>query len=187
MTGVLALHRLDVRSASVFADGPTGVTVCRVAPGFGALPDWALVRRDLRRALDGELDLEAVRSPGRRRTPPARACRPPRRRRSCSDDASATATVLEVRAPDALGVLHRITAALARCCLDVRTAHISTLGADVVDACYLVGPDGGPLTEPALRHRACSEVQGALGAPSDRGTPADSARALPSTGPSPTS
>ena len=67
------------------------------------------------------------------------------------DDASDTATVVEVRAADALGVLHRITGALARAGLDVRTAHISTLGADVVDAFYVVGPDGGKLVAPARR------------------------------------
>ena len=96
------------------------------------LPDWAVVRRDLRRALDGELDLDRVLAareaayaprPGVVLAPPSA---------ELLDDASARATVLEVRAPDALGVLHRITAALARCGLDVRTAHISTLGADAV-------------------------------------------------------
>jgi len=162
VTGALALHRLDVRSASVFADGPTGVTVCRVAPRFGALPDWAVVRRDLRRALEGELDLEAVLASreaayGRRTGVPLA---PPSAQ--LVDDASQTATVLEVRAPDALGVLHRITAALARCGLDVRTAHISTLGADAVDAFYLVGPDGGPLTDPAQRRLVCRAVLDAL-------------------------
>ena len=162
VTGALALHRLDVRSASVFADGPTGVTVCRVAPRFGALPDWAVVRRDLRRALEGELDLEAVLASreaayGRRTGVPLA---PPSAQ--LVDDASQTATVLEVRAPDALGVLHRITAALARCGLDVRTAHISTLGADAVDAFYLVGPDGGPLTDPPQRRLVCRAVLDAL-------------------------
>jgi [protein-PII] uridylyltransferase len=69
------------------------------------------------------------------------------------DDASASATVVEVRAPDALGVLHRITAALDECGLDVRTAHVSTLGADVVDAFYVVGPDGGKIGDDALRRQ----------------------------------
>ena len=185
VTGALALHRLDVRSASVFADGPTGVTVCRVAPRFGALPDWSVVRRDLRRVLDGELALEAVLASREAAYVPRAGLAPAPPSAELLDDASATATVLEVRAPDALGVLHRITAAIARCGLDVRTAHISTLGADAVDAFYLVGPDGGPLTDAALRARVCAEVRTALGAPSDRGSAGDGARALPSTGPSP--
>jgi len=79
------------------------------------------------------------------------------------DDASATATVVEVRAADGLGVLHRITGALAATGLDVRTAHISTLGADVVDAFYVVGPDGNKVSDPALRLRVEQELLAALG------------------------
>ena len=71
--------------------------------------------------------------------------------REKSPTRSEAATVVEVRAADALGVLHRITGALAAAGLDVRTAHISTLGADVVDAFYVVGPGGGKLTDPVLR------------------------------------
>ena len=163
VTGVLALHRLDVRSASVLADGPTAVTVCRVAPRFGTLPDWSVVRRDLRRALDGELDLEQVLAAREAAYAPRPGVRPAPPSVELLDDASATATVLEVRASDALGVLHRIAAALAGCRLDVRTAHVSTLGADAVDAFYLVGPDGGPLTDQALRQDARSAVLRALG------------------------
>ena len=160
--GVLSLHRLDVRSASVFDRGATAVTVCRVAPRFGALPDWAVVRADLRRALDGDLALPALLAsreaayaprPGLPTAPPTVRL---------VDDASEVATVLEVRAGDALGVLHRITSAIAACGLDVRSAHISTLGADVVDAFYVVGPDGGKLTDPVLRTLARDAVLAAL-------------------------
>ncbi len=141
-TGVLALHRLDVRSAAVRSVGGTAVVACRVAARFGSFPDWAVVRDDLRKALSGELrliDLVAAREaayPARPGPPPAAATA------RFVEGASESASVLEVRAPDALGVLHRITTALSDCGLDVRSAHISTLGADVVDAFYLVGPDG---------------------------------------------
>ena len=161
-TGVLALHRLDVRSASVFSRGPVGVTVFQVSPRFGTLPDWTLVREDLRHALDGTLSLPAKLAAREaaypRRTPIPAA--PPTVR--LVDDASATATVVEVRASDALGVLHRITEVFEQCGLDVRTAHISTLGADVVDAFYVVGRDGAPLTDPALRARVEAQLLAAL-------------------------
>ena len=162
VTGVLALHRLDVRSASVFSRGPTAVNVCRVAPRFGSLPDWTVVRDDLRRALDGELVLEPLLVARERAYAPRvlLPVAPPTVR--LVDDASDTATVLEVRAPDAVGVLHRITNALADCGLDVRTAHISSLGADVVDAFYVVGPDGGKLADQALRARVQSSVLAVL-------------------------
>ena len=160
--GVLALHRLDVRSAAAFARGRTAVTVLRVAPRFGSPPDWAVVRADLRRAVEGSLPLEdelAAREAAYARRS-ALPVAPPTVR--LVDDASATATVVEVRAPDGLGILHRITAALDACGLDVRTAHISTLCADVVDAFYVVGPDGEKVTDAAVRERIKSDVLAAL-------------------------
>ena len=161
--GVLAVHRLDVRSASVFSRGATAVMVCRVAPRFGALPPWTVVQADLRRALEGELDLPAVLASREAAYAPrgARSVTAPQVR--LLDDVSATATVVEVHAADALSVLHRITGALAGAGLDVRTAHISTLGADVVDAFYVIGPDGGKLTDPVLRERLEAAVLLALG------------------------
>ena len=70
--------------------------------------------------------------------------------------------MLEVRAPDRLGVLHRITTALTGCGLDVQSAHISSLGADVVDAFYVVGPDGAPLTDADLRMHVEAAVLAAV-------------------------
>ena len=65
-----------------------------------------------------------------------------------------------MRAPDGLGVLHRITAALAEQGLDIRTAHVSSLGADVVDAFYVPRLDDG-----AARARVVAAVLAALGGP----------------------
>jgi [protein-PII] uridylyltransferase len=161
--GVLGLHRLDVRSAWAGSEDGTAVTVLRVAPRFGSAPDWSVVQGDLRAALDGRLRVDerlAAREAAYRRQGPPPA--PPRV--ALLDDASDTATVVEVRAPDSLGVLRRITGALEGCGLDVRTAHISTLGADVVDAFYVVGPDGEPLRDPELRERVPAAVLAALAA-----------------------
>ncbi|MGB8650935.1 MAG: ACT domain-containing protein, partial [Mycobacteriales bacterium] len=154
--GVLALHRLDVRAASGFARGQTAVTVYRVAPRFGSLPDWKVVREDLRHALDGSLPLnerlaDREAAYARRDAPVAPSTV------RLVDDASETATVVEVRAPDELGVLHRITAVLELHGLDVRSAHVSTLGADVVDAFYVP-----PLVVPAVRERVVADLLAVL-------------------------
>src|SRR5439155_10920448 len=55
--GVLALHSLDVRSASIGTRHGMAVNAFVVAPRFGSLPDAAVVRGDLVRALDGSLPL----------------------------------------------------------------------------------------------------------------------------------
>ena len=160
--GLLALHKLDVRAASAFSRGTTAVSIFRVSPRFGALPDWAVVRDELRLAVSGELplvqrlaDREAAYA-GRGPVPGAPATV------RLVDDASETATVVEVRAPDGLGVLHRITTVLDAHLLDVRSAHVSTLGADVVDAFYVAGPDG-KLTDPGARGRLVADVLAAVG------------------------
>jgi [protein-PII] uridylyltransferase len=152
--GVLALHQLDVRAASAVTVGPTAVDVFTVSPRFGSGPDPALLRADVARALAGSLPLadrlaakEAAYGCGPRQPP----------RVLWFDGAATGATVLELRAADAAGLLHRVTAALERAGLDVRGARVSTLGGSAVDAFYVVGADGAPVTDPDVR-RAVTEV-----------------------------
>ncbi len=161
--GVLALHRLDVRSASASLRGTMGVAVLRVAPRYGSLPDWSVVSGDLRRAAEGDLDLVAAlrdreRAYARNAAPPAApAVR-------LLHDVSDAATVVEVKAADGIGVLYRIAAALGVCGLAIRTAHICSLGADVVDAFYVVGPDGRKLAPGEPGRLVCERLAAALAA-----------------------
>ncbi len=61
------------------------------------------------------------------------------------DDAATDATILEFRAEDAIGLLFRVTAALERSGLDIRSARISSLGGAAVDAFYVTTRAGGPV------------------------------------------
>ena len=121
--GVLALHQLDVRAASAVTVGPTAVDVFTVSPRFGAGPDPALLRADVARALAGTLPL-ADRLAAKEAAYGSGPQQPPRV--LWFDGAATDATVLELRAADAAGLLHRVTAALERCRLDVRGARVST-------------------------------------------------------------
>ncbi|WP_369183089.1 [protein-PII] uridylyltransferase [Streptomyces sp. Y1] len=168
VAGVLALHRLTVRSASLreldpVGAGPVLLLAWRVAAEFGELPEAARLRADLRRALDGSLDVArrlaerdaaAPRRKGIPTPPPLVAVAPA--------VASATATVLEVRAHDAPGLLHRIGRALDGAGVRVRTAHVSTLGAEAVDSFYLTDPAGRPLAAQRAGEVAAA-VRAALG------------------------
>src|SRR5262249_57594499 len=78
------------------------------------------------------------------------------------DDASATATVVEVRAHDAPGLLWRIGRALGDCGLDVRAARVETLGAEAVDVFYVVDSGGRPVTDAATRGLIAAQVLSAL-------------------------
>ncbi|MGW1980459.1 [protein-PII] uridylyltransferase [Streptomyces sp. NPDC001889] len=166
VAGVLALHRLTVRAAELRAvelpvepgaaepaggagAGTVLVLNWRVAAAYGALPQEARLRADLVRALDGSLDIPA-RLAERDAAAPRRRCAPapPPRVTVAPAGASRHATVIEVRAQDAPGLLHRIGHALDGAGVRVRSAHVSTLGANAVDAFYVTSPDGLPLPAP---------------------------------------
>ena len=122
-----------------------------VEPVFGGDPDWDRVEADLRLAVAGRLSLEArVAERARRYAGQDRrtAALPARTVVKVDNSASATATVVEVRAPDRVGTLYRITRALADLELDIRTAKVSTLGHEVVDAFYVLDAGGCRIVDP---------------------------------------
>ncbi|MEX2586553.1 MAG: ACT domain-containing protein, partial [Actinomycetota bacterium] len=63
------------------------------------------------------------------------------------NEVSGQATVVEVHAPDGIGVLYRITHALADLDLDIRSAKVQTMGDSVVDSFYLRDRHGGKITD----------------------------------------
>ena len=62
-------------------------------------------------------------------------------------EASAHATVLEVRTSDRPGVVYLVCSALARLDVAVRSAHLDTLGPQAVDVFYLQEAAAGALSE----------------------------------------
>ncbi len=136
VAGCLALHRLEVISADASAVDGRALVECRVQPRYGLPPDpVALARRPApggrRATCRSPSGCAAGRSPavaaarphgssGTARRPPTRCCW------SCAP-------------PTPPGLLYRVACALDEAGAQVRAARISTLGADVVDAFYLVG------------------------------------------------
>lgn len=152
VAGVLAMHRLTVRTAELRAldlpDGVEGSVLLlnwRVAAEYGSLPQAARLRADLVRALDGSLDIAARLAERDAAYPRRRGTIAPPPRVTVASAASRHATVIEVRAHDAPGLLHRIGRALEEASVRVRSMHVSTLGANAVDAFYVTGPKGAPL------------------------------------------
>ncbi|GHD67437.1 bifunctional uridylyltransferase/uridylyl-removing enzyme [Streptomyces mirabilis] len=152
VAGVLAMHRLTVRTAELRAldlpDGVEGSVLLlnwRVAAEYGSLPQAARLRADLVRSLDGSLDIAARLAERDAAYPRRRGTIAPPPRVTVASAASRHATVIEVRAHDAPGLLHRIGRALEDASVWVRSMHVSTLGANAVDAFYVTGPKGAPL------------------------------------------
>jgi [protein-PII] uridylyltransferase len=151
VAGTLAVHGLDVLSARAWSTGEgQAVESFRVESVFGKAPDWAVLEADLRLVLAGRLSLEA-RLADRARdyaaAPRPAAASPARIQVTVDNDASESATVVEVRAPDRIGTLYRITKALAELDLDVRLAKVTTLGHEVVDAFYVVDVGGAKISD----------------------------------------
>ncbi|WP_425244707.1 [protein-PII] uridylyltransferase [Streptomyces citrinus] len=169
VAGVLAMHRLAVRAAELrsltlpeeWGQGkeqpPAGsggerreggsvlLLNWRVAAEYGSLPQAARLRADLVRALDGSLDIAARLAERDAAYPRRRGVVAPPPRVTLASAGSRLATVIEVRAQDAPGLLHRIGRALETADVRVRSAHVSTLGSNAVDAFYVTGPQGAPL------------------------------------------
>jgi [protein-PII] uridylyltransferase len=155
VAGVLSLHGLDVVAAQAHSDEPQPGRPTMAASEFrihvprGGIEVKPLLA-DLERALSGELAIEArlaerARTYRRRRATQARPPGPPRV--VFHDGASANATVIEVHCVSKVGVLHRITKALAEVGLDIRHATVQTVGMEVVDTFYVQTAAGGPVSD----------------------------------------
>jgi [protein-PII] uridylyltransferase len=150
VAGVLALHGLDVRSADVTGDDGVAAEVFTVEIGRGSWPDSAKLREDLdavlsdRLALTDRLEAKARDYANGRRPSAARPVDP---HVLVSNEASATSTVVEIRAVDEVGLLHRVTRTLFDCDLDVVSARVSTFGDAVVDAFYVRDAAGQKVTD----------------------------------------
>jgi [protein-PII] uridylyltransferase len=150
VAGVLALQGLDVTSAAAYSSSDArALAEFRVVDRVRGEPPWERVERDLLLALDGRLALQA-RVAERARAYAGRSrpvWRPPTATVRFDNEASETATVIDVYAGDGIGVLYRITRALAELDVDIRSARVQTLGAQVVDAFYVVDRHGAKVTD----------------------------------------
>ncbi len=150
---VFALQRTSVRAAHAWSQQEYGVSVWEVAEEH---LDPAVLRQRFEAIAAGRVD------PGERLRPdtsstlaPTVVIRP---------EASAQATVLEVRATDRPGTLHLVCAALARLGLAVRSAHVDTLGPQAVDVFYVQEEGAGALPDERAAD-AAHAVRSALTSP----------------------
>jgi [protein-PII] uridylyltransferase len=156
VAGVLAVHRLQARTATIETIGDRAVLVWTVMTEFGDPPREETLREDVRRALDGRLDV-AERLKARLAERRGRTIRHAEPRVALLPEASAAATVVEVRTHDEPALLYRLAGAIAECGVSIRSAVVETLGAEAVDVFYLVDSTGA-----ALRADEAARVTAAL-------------------------
>ncbi|WP_067699048.1 [protein-PII] uridylyltransferase [Nocardia jejuensis] len=145
--GVLALHSLRVLSANLVSVGKSAIDTFVVAPRFGDPPDAGLLRQELIRAINGDLDLVSVlarkeREAGGTQPNPFAQAQP---RVFWFPTAEPGRVLLELRAEDRIGLLSRLAAALADAGVNVSWAKVVTMGAAVIDSfCLDLGADDTP-------------------------------------------
>jgi [protein-PII] uridylyltransferase len=134
IAAVFALQRVPVRAARAWSQEQYAVSIWEVAEEH---LDAAVLRQRYDAVVDGRLD-----PAGRLRPPDAETLAPTVVVRP---EASAHATVLEVRAADRPGVVYLVCAALAGLGIAVRSAHVDTLGPQAVDVFYVQEDSAGAL------------------------------------------
>ncbi len=167
VAGVLALHGFDIRGASVYGT-PEGMAleVYRGVDTFGRLDaeGQGRVRDDLAAALGGALDLRERLAERLQRY--RRAGRSGAVQVAFDVEASPAATVVEVEAPDEVGLLARVAAVFTDLGFDVTAALVSTLGDRVVDAFYVRDAQGAKPTDPLTLDRLRATLVARLAAES---------------------
>ena len=163
---VLGVHAQDVRRARTYTVGAVAIGEFEVEPERGNEPDWDAFAHDLRTALVDPLPVREQLAARRRYGTFSRptAAHPAEPRVIVDNEATDSATIVEVRAADGIGVLARITDVFAPLGVRVEQAYVSTLGHEVVDTFYVTGIDGKRLLDPGVVAGIERGVLGALGA-----------------------
>lgn len=170
VAGTLALNRLDVLGADAAGDAGIILDVFVVTPLADRWPEADALATQLEQVFARELDLEAGLQAQAQSYAPAQrpwSARPVAPLVSFDDEAATGATVVEVRAPDRVGLLHELTSAIFEEGLDVSVARVATIGGDVVDVFYVNGPEGSRFDD-AERRRSLAERLLAIVSPSSR-------------------
>jgi [protein-PII] uridylyltransferase len=164
VAGALALNRADVFGAEAWtsADG-IAIEQFDILPTGSEALSFERIQQDLVDVIAGRLDI-AARIAARvenaeRAYRRAVAAAPPTTEVFVSNNASDSTTMIDVRVPDAPGVLYRLSAALAAYGATIRSAKVATLGHEVVDVFYVQRKGRSPRQ---LTPAECDEVRAVL-------------------------
>ena len=147
VAGLMTISRFNVRSAKTRTINEIAVMRWIVELDANAeLPSAEKLTEQLKKALSGELDLgrkieERIdnyrKFPGIPTPPPVVFA---------ANDLATNATIIEVRMHDRPGILFNVTRAISRFGVDIKSAIVSTLGAEAFDTLYVTDLEGQPLT-----------------------------------------
>ena len=147
VAGLMTISRFNVRSAKTRTTDEIAVMRWIVELEANAqMPTEEKFLEQLQKALSGDLDLgrkieERIdnyrKSPGIPTPPPVVFA---------ANDLATNATIIEVRMHDRPGILFSVARAISRFGVDIKSAIVSTLGAEAFDTLYVTDLSGQPLT-----------------------------------------
>ena len=147
VAGLMTISRFNVRSAKTRTTNNIAVMRWVVELDANAqLPSIEKLTDQLERALSGELDLGRKieeRIENYRKYPGIPSPAPVV---FAANDLATNATIIEVRMHDRPGILFSVTRAISRFGVDIKSAIVSTLGAEAFDTLYVTDLEGQPLT-----------------------------------------
>ena len=151
VAGALSLCGLDVLEAVAHTDFGMVLAVFRVSPSTTREIDWDSVCIFVQDSVRGRVAI-AARLSERMKTYALQSSQKFPDRVVGTDvkidnETSSTATVVEVSAPNGMGLLYQITRALSSLDLNILSAKVQTLGADVVDSFYVLDNEGKKIVD----------------------------------------
>lgn len=149
VAGALTLNGVEILGGNVHTADGMSIQVMRLGGGVGLEERPDRVLRDVKDAMAGRIALRArllqrARTYRFQRTTTAHPVKPEVK---FDNETSTASTIVEIGGPDSIGLLYRVTRALADLDLDIYRAKVQTLGDDVVDTFYVNPPDGGKITD----------------------------------------
>ncbi len=164
IAGALALAGMSILSAQAFTtDDGVAVDLFEVEGVFEPQVDevrWREFRQTLRKVVEGRIALEHLVAQKRARYPASRSPAPVTV--TVDNEASDFSTVIEVGAPDRIGLLYDIASALADLTLDVHLAKVATYTGRVIDAFYVRDTLGRKVLEPIHLEEIAAAVRARL-------------------------
>ena len=147
VAGVLNTSRLDVRSARTKTHGNSAVMKWIVTPEPHAPEVTAeYLRAEIERAFNDATHIEEKLITRAEAYAAIPAIPVPDPVVEIFNDGATEATIIEVRSHDRPGLLFRIGAGITQSKIDIRSAIVTTLGAEAIDTLYVTEISGGPLS-----------------------------------------
>ena len=148
VAGVLNLARLDVRSARTQTVEKSAVMKWLVTPNqYAPTVDSELIHKMIAAALENASDLSAKIEQRIADYANLPSIPVPSPIVETFLDAATNATIIEVRSHDRPALLFGIGDAITKCQIDIKSAIVTTLGAEAIDTLYVTEIGGGGLSE----------------------------------------